>query len=131
MNERMSSETNALNWFEIPVIDISRAKNFYESIFEIKMEEMEMMGMKMAMFPYDPMGGKLSGGIAQSDMHKPSADGVKVYLNGNPDLDIALSKVEAAGGKVTMPKTKISDDIGYMAFFLDTEGNTLGLHSNG
>jgi predicted enzyme related to lactoylglutathione lyase len=127
----MDASANTLNWFEISVSDMARAKKFYETVFSINMEEMEMMGMKMAMFPYDPMGGKLSGGIAQSDMHKPSADGVKIYLNGNPDLDIALSKVEAAGGKVTMPKQKISDDIGYMAFFIDIEGNTLGLHSNG
>src|ERR1700712_3941144 len=112
----MDASANTLNWFEISVSDMARAKNFYETIFSIKMEEMEMMGMKMAMFPYDPMSGKLSGGLAQSDMHKPSADGVKIYLNGNPDLDIALSKVETAGGKVTMPKQKISDDIGYMAF---------------
>ena len=54
MNEKMSSATNALNWFEIPAIDILRAKKFYENIFEIKMEEMEMPGMKYAMFPFDP-----------------------------------------------------------------------------
>ena len=51
MNEKMSADTNALNWFEIPVKDISRAKIFYEKTFEIKMFEMEMMGMKYAMFP--------------------------------------------------------------------------------
>src|SRR5258708_9743272 len=127
----MDSSVNILNWFEVSVSDIARAKKFYETIFSITMEEMEMMGMKMAMFPYDPMGGKLSGGLAQSDMHKPSADGVKIYFNGNPDLDTALSKVEAAGGKITMPKGKISDGIGYMAFFIDTEGNAVALHSNG
>ena len=125
----MDASANVLNWFEISVSDIARAKKFYETIFSIQMEEMEMGGMKMAMFPYDPMGGKLSGGLAKSDMHKPSADGVKVYFNGNPDLDAVLSKVEAAGGKITMPKSKISDDIGYMAFFIDTEGNAVALHS--
>ena len=126
----MDASSNTLNWFEISVSDIARAKKFYETIFSIQMEEMEMMGMKMAMFPYDPMSGKLSGGLVQSDMHKPSADGAKVYFNGNPDLDEALSKVEAAGGHVVMPKSKISDDIGYMAFFVDTEGNAVALHSN-
>jgi len=126
----MNSSENVLNWFEISVNDIDRAKNFYENIFSIKMDAQEMMGMKMASFPFE-MNGKLAGAIVQSQMHKPSADGVKIYLNGNPNLDEALSKVEGAGGKVTMPKTKISDDIGYMAFFIDTEGNTLGIHSNG
>lgn len=127
----MDSNVNILNWFEVSVSDIARATKFYETIFDIKMGDVvDMMGMKMTFFPYEPMGGKLSGGLCQSDMHKPSADGVKIYFNGNPDLGVALSKVEAAGGKVVMPKTKISDDIGYMAFFIDTEGNNIGLHSS-
>jgi predicted enzyme related to lactoylglutathione lyase len=125
----MDASVNILNWFEISVSDIARAKKFYETIFSIQMEEMDMMGMKMVSFPYDYMNGKLSGALVQSDMHKPSADGVKVYFNGNPDLDVALSKVEAAGGKIVMPKSKISDDIGHMAFFIDTEGNAVALHS--
>ena len=127
---KMTAQENALNWFEISVSDIGRATKFYETIFDIKMEQSEMMGMQMAFFPADGMNGKISGALVQSNMHKPSADGVKVYLNGNPDLDIALAKVEAAGGKITMPKTKISDEIGYMAFFVDTEGNGGALHSN-
>lgn len=127
----MDGSVNILNWFEISVADIARAKKFYETIFSIKMEEMEMMGMKMAMFPMENMNGKVSGSLVEGPMHKPSADGAKIYFNGNPDLDEALSKVEGAGGKIVMPKGKISDDIGYMAFFIDTEGNAVALHSQG
>ena len=127
----MDTTTNVLNWFEISVTDLARAKKFYEEVFAVKLDEMEMMGMKMASFPYDPTGGKLSGGLVESAYHKPSMDGVKVYFNCNPDLSVALGKVEAAGGKVMMPKTKISDDIGYMAGFVDTEGNAVCMHSNG
>ena len=125
----MTANENAINWFEISVSDIARAKTFYETIFGITMESQNMMGMEMASFPFEPGGGKASGAIVQSPMHKPSADGVKLYLNGNPDLSDALSKVETAGGKIAMPKTKISDEIGFMAFIVDTEGNTVGLHS--
>ncbi len=125
----MDGSVNILNWFEISVSDIARATKFYETIFSVKMERMEMMGMKMAMFPAENMNGKVSGGLVEGPMHKPSADGAKIYFNGNPDLTNALSKIEAAGGKITMPKTKISDDIGYMAFFIDTEGNGVALHS--
>ena len=126
---KMDSSVNILNWFEISVSDIHRAIESYETIFDIKLEQVDMMGMKMAFFPSENMNGKVSGGLVQGPMHKPSADGAKIYFNGNPDLDIALGKVTAAGGKVTMPKTKISDDIGYMAFFIDSEGNGVALHS--
>lgn len=126
----MTAKENSLNWFEISVSDINRAKKFYETIFGIEMPVQDMMGMKMAFFPSEDMNGKVSGGLVQGPNHKPSVDGAKIYLNGNPDLAKALGKVEAAGGKVVMPKTKISDDIGHMAFFIDTEGNNVALHSN-
>ena len=126
----MTAQENSLNWFEISVSDIKRASKFYETIFGITLQQMEMMGMQMAMFPFEDMNGKVSGGLVQGPMHKPNADGAKIYLNGNPDLANALSKIEAAGGKVVMPKTKISDEIGHMAWFVDTEGNTVALHSN-
>jgi len=129
MNEKMSAETNSINWFEIPVVDIARAKKFYEQIFEIKMEEMEMPGMKYAMFPFAPMKGKVSGGLAQSPMHKPGMTGSIIYLNANPDLQNVLDRIEKAGGKITMPKTSIGQN-GFMAFFIDTEGNNIALHSN-
>lgn len=129
MNEKMSSGTNALNWFEIPAVDIARAKKFYESIFEIKMEDMEMPDMKYAIFPFDPAKGKIAGGLAQSPMHTPGSTGPIIYLNGNPDLQSVLDRIENAGGKITMPKTGIGEN-GFMAFFSDTEGNSIGLHSN-
>jgi predicted enzyme related to lactoylglutathione lyase len=129
MNEKMSSDTNAINWFEIPAKDISSAKKFYEQIFEIKMEEMEMPGMKYAMFPSDPMKGKISGGLAQSKMHTPGATGSIIYLNANPDLQNVLDRIEKAGGKITMPKTSIGQN-GFMALFTDSEGNNMALHSN-
>ncbi len=126
----MTAQENTLNWFEISVSDINRAIKFYESIFGIELHQQEMMGMQMAFFPAEDMNGKVSGALVQGPMHKPSADGAKIYFNGNPDLAIALAKIEPAGGKVIMPKTKISDEIGYMAFFVDSEGNTVALHSN-
>lgn len=126
----MTDKENSLNWFEISVTDINRATKFYETILGIKMHQEETMGMKMAFFPYENMNGKVSGGLVQGPMHKPSVDGAKIYLNGNPDLANALSKIEAAGGKIVMQKTKISDEIGFMAHFIDSEGNNVALHSN-
>jgi uncharacterized protein len=130
MSTKMSSDTNAINWFEIAVKDIARATKFYESILEVKTTPMEMMGMKMAMFPYDGTKGTVGGALVQSEMHTPSATGSVIYLNANPDLDLVAKRIEKAGGKIAMPKTLIDENTGYMAFFSDTEGNTIGLHSN-
>lgn len=125
----MDATTNALNWFEIPANDIQRAKGFYEAIFEIEMESANMMGIDMAFFPGNPGSGKVSGALCKSEVHSPAKEGAVIYLNANPDLQVALGKVENAGGQILMPKTKITGDIGYMAFFIDTEGNRMALHS--
>ena len=126
----MNGEVNILNWFEIPVSDTERAKKFYQEVFNIEMPTIDMMGMKMTMFPSADMNGKVSGALVEGPMHKPSAEGAVIYLNGNPDLALALSKIEAAGGKIEMPKTHISPEVGHMAFFTDSEGNRVALHSN-
>lgn len=128
----MDKNTNSLNWFEVPALDIVRARTFYETIFNMEMEDMgEMMGMKMAGFPAEMGNGKASGALVEGPMHKPSMDGCVIYLNANPAMDEVIARIETAGGKILMPKTKISDEVGFMAFFVDTEGNKMALHSIG
>jgi len=122
---------NAISWFEIPTTDIDRAQKFYEAIFGITMIPMDMPNIKMRMFPLDDMMTQVGGALCDSGgFHKASAtDGPLIYLNANPDVQGVLDKVEAAGGKIMMPKTEISPEYGFMALFMDTEGNRIGLHS--
>jgi uncharacterized protein len=42
---------------------------------------------------------------------------------------MVINRIEAAGGKTTLPKTQITPEIGYMAMFIDSEGNQVALHS--
>jgi predicted enzyme related to lactoylglutathione lyase len=126
----MDKNSNSLNWFEIPATDISRAQKFYETVFQVKMDPMpEMMGMKMTGFPAEMGSGKANGALAESAQHKPSTDGVVIYLNANPEIQPVVDRVEAAGGKVVMPTMEISPEIGKMAFIIDTEGNKIGIHA--
>ena len=118
--------TNAINWFEIPVSNLERATKFYSTILGAKLELVEAMGLRMAFFPAEE--GGVGGGLVQGNGYVPAAQGINVYLNGGDDLNVVLRKVEAAGGKVTLPKTNIGEN-GFMAFFTDTEGNKVGLHS--
>lgn len=120
--------TNAINWFEIPAQDFDRARTFYELILGAEMTRMDMMGMKCAFFPADLQNG-VGGCIMEGPGYEPSDKGAVIYLNGGDDLNNILSKVEAAGGKITLPKMAIGEN-GHMAHFIDSEGNRVGLHSH-
>ncbi len=119
---------SALNWFEIPASDMDRAVKFYSAIFGADMTAAEAMpGFTMAMFPAE---GGVGGAILQGDGYVPSQEGTVVYLNGGEDLSVVLGKVEGAGGQVVVPKTDMGEN-GFIAIFVDTEGNKVGLHSMG
>lgn len=123
---------NALNWFEIPVVDFERAKKFYESIFDYQMPENQMGPARMGFFLYDSKSGKVGGAIVhQPDFHKPAEEGALIYLNCQPDLQAVLDRVEAAGGKILRHKIAVSADekLGFWALIRDTEGNRIALHS--
>src|SRR4029078_8042297 len=121
---------NAISWFEIPATDLNRAQKFYETIFGITLNPLDMPNIKMRMFPLDNMMTGVGGAIVDSGgFHKPwVTDGPLIYLNGNPDVQKILDKVESAGGKIMVPKTEISPDYGFMAVIIDSEGNRIGLH---
>ena len=118
---------NALSWFEIPVSDFPRAQAFYETILATKMERMDMGPTVMGMFPADQS--SVGGAIVFDGSSQPSANGTVVYLNGGDDLAPILGRVQAAGGRIVVPKTEIGNDFGFFAHFLDSEGNKVGLHS--
>jgi predicted enzyme related to lactoylglutathione lyase len=122
--------SHAISWFEIPTTDLSRAQKFYENIFDIEMIPLDSPHIQMRMFPIENMmnvGGALT---FNPEFYKPSTtDGPLVYLNANPDVQQVLDRIENAGGKILVPKTQISPEYGYMAVFIDSEGNRVALHS--
>ncbi|MSO20278.1 MAG: VOC family protein [Acidobacteria bacterium] len=118
----------AINWFEIPASDFDRAVKFYETIFQEKLNVMNLGATKLAMFQVD-WSKSTGGAIAAGRGFEPSQNGTKVYLSGGEDLSGVLGRVEEAGGKIVVPKTQITPEVGYMAAFIDTEGNWVGLHS--
>jgi len=125
----LNTSVNIINWFEIPVEDLERAKGFYERLLNIEMPVWDMGGAKMAFFPYNPGSGKASGALCKGEGYLVSHKGPKIYLNGNPDLSAILDRVKVAGGEVLVPKELITPEVGYMAVFRDTEGNHIYLHS--
>ncbi|MEP7147241.1 MAG: VOC family protein [bacterium] len=116
---------NAINWFEIPVTDFGRAKKFYGEIFGVEMHEEKLGPHQMGFFP----GEGVSGAIVKAEGYKPSQEGALIYLAAGEDLTGVMNKIDKAGGKVVQPKMKVSDEIGFIAIFVDTEGNKVALHS--
>ncbi|MES2690961.1 MAG: VOC family protein [Bacteroidota bacterium] len=118
---------NLINWFEIPAGNFDRAVLFYKTILGIEIRETELFGTKMGFFPSD--GKNVTGAIVQGEGYHPSAQGVVAYLNGRDDLQLILDQVGSNNGKVILPKTQISPEMGYFGMFIDTEGNKMAVHS--
>ena len=122
---------NPVGWFEIPVENMDRAIKFYESIFEIKLSRNKLGSLDMAWFPMKEKAEGAAGSLVASKPHyKPSStEGVLIYFTTpSGDLDLDLKNVEKAGGKILRTKTQIGE-YGFMALFIDSEGNRIALHS--
>ncbi|WP_194778027.1 VOC family protein [Pararhodonellum marinum] len=118
-----------VEWFEIPVSDMERAMSFYERVFGIKLSHQKLGVLDMAWFPFNDASGGAGGTLVKhDDFYAPSTSGTLVYFS-SENLAKELLRVESAGGRVLIPKTQISPEIGYMAVFIDSEGNRLALHS--
>lgn len=118
-----------INWFEIPVMDMSRAKAFYEKVFDIDITLQMMDGLEMGWFPNKNQSGVATGTLIKSwDHYKPSENGILIYFSCD-DVTIEINRVVDAGGTIVSGKKQISENNGYMAYFIDSEGNRIALHS--
>ncbi|HEX6891298.1 MAG TPA: VOC family protein [Chryseolinea sp.] len=118
---------NLISIVEIPTADFPRAVAFYQAILDIHIEEIEMEGIRMGLFP--DAGEGVSVQLIKGGAYKPSPDGAVVYLNGGDDLQKVAVRIPTCGGQVIIPKTEIGPEMGFYAIFTDTEGNKLGLYS--
>ena len=119
--------SSVINWFDIPALDFGRAVRFYETVLGCKLNQENMLGAQLAMFPAKP--GEATGAIMAREGLVPGPGGTTIYLKAGNDLAPALARVAAAGGKVVFPKTFIKEGFGYFAIMVDSEGNSVGLHS--
>ncbi len=123
----MGKERNPVGWFEIPVTDIGRAKDFYEYVLGLELEEHQMGPLDVAQFPIQNMGIGAAGSLVRGGGYKPSLQGVLVYFSA-PDIEATLSRAQDKGGQVIAGKNSIGE-YGFIALIQDTEGNRIGLHS--
>lgn len=118
---------NPVGWFDINVSDLERAKKFYEIVFDIRLVDFPIEWGKQSAFPSDREGANISGALVEREGLIPNANNTVVYFV-SEDCTTEEARVEAAGGKIVQPKTNIGQ-FGYVSLVVDTEGNTIGLHS--
>lgn len=127
----MKPPVNTLNWFEIPVNDFDRARQFYNHLFDYEMRDAPAGPNRRGFLPFDQQGGGIGGAIVQGPDYIPSQRGCLIYLNAGDDLSVLLARVQDAGGHIVQEKTLVSEELalGYYAIIRDSEGNRIALHS--
>ena len=123
---------NPVVWFEIYVQDMARAKRFYETVFECRLEPLPppdgpASGFEMLAFPMAMPGPGAGGTLVKMEGVQPGGGGTLVYF-GCDDCAVQQGRVVDAGGQIHKPKFSIAP-YGHCALVVDTEGNCIGLHS--
>ena len=123
-------DMNAVGWFEIYVTDMSRAKAFYESVFDRKLEKLASPGSgvsEMWAFSGIPGSAGATGALVRMEGGPSGMGGVIIYFVCD-DCAVELRRAAENGGKIVKEKFSIGE-YGHIALMTDTEGNMIGLHS--
>ena len=116
-----------VNCFEIPSTNFSRAVKFYETIFDTKLKVEKFSGNDLGVFSLE--NGESVGGVVHGENYVPGDNGAVLYLDASPSIDSVLQRIEAAGGRIKTGKVALPQEMGFIAYFFDTEGNRMALHA--
>lgn len=118
---------NPVNWFEIYVDDMARAKKFYSAVLQIEFDKLNSPGIEMWGFPMDMDGTGASGSLVRMPGFPAGGNSTLVYF-ACTDCAVQAGRVIEAGGQIQKEKFAIGE-YGFVALAIDTEGNMFGLHS--
>jgi uncharacterized protein len=120
-------QSNPVNWFEIYVQDMGRAKGFYESVFQLNLEKLITSDLEIWAFPMmkDKFGA--SGALVKMNGFPSGGNSTLVYFH-CADCSVEAARVVKFGGRIQREKMSIGQ-YGFIALAYDTEGNMFGLHS--
>jgi predicted enzyme related to lactoylglutathione lyase len=120
-------EYNPVNWFEIYVQDMTRAKRFYESVFGTTLVKLDTPDIEMWSFPMEVDRFGSGGSLVKMEGFPSGGNSTIIYFNCN---DCAVEAARVADARGSLFKEKMSTgEYGFIALAFDTEGNMIGLHS--
>lgn len=120
---------NSVGWFEIYVDDMKRAKKFYESIFQSKLEKLEspVDHIEMWSFAGNMESYGSNGALVKMEGFPAGRNSVLIYFSCE-NCEIEERRVVENGGRVDKSKFSIGQ-YGFISLVYDSEGNMIGLHS--
>lgn len=121
------TNSNPVGWFDIHVSNMDRAKKFYETVFNIQLFDLPIEWGKQSLFPFNQESPNISGALVEKVDMIPNGNNTVVYFE-TEDCLTEEKRIEEAGGKIVRPKMSIGE-FGFVSIFIDSEGNTIGLHS--
>jgi predicted enzyme related to lactoylglutathione lyase len=129
---------NPIVHFEIPADNVERAMKFYQETFGWEINTYEMP--EGSATGGDPYYGIRTVEVDENDMPKEpggiNGGLMKRKMPGQPfmnyiqvdSIDEMLKVIKTNGGDIKLPKMEIAPTMGWIAAFMDTEGNMMGLH---
>jgi uncharacterized protein len=114
--------------FEVPFDDGDRARGFYKDAFGWQVMEMPEMGYTMVMSGPSSDSGPTESGFINGGMlsRQQAATRTPVIVIDVDSIDASLVRIGELGGSTVVGKTPVGD-MGFAAYFTDTEGNVVGL----
>ena len=119
---------NPVTYFEIPVTNMGRAIEFYEAVFTVALERVQIDGHDMALFAFDEKHQGISGALAKGESYVPSRGGPRVYFSVQ-SIDQTLTRIRSLGAEIAYPKTLVGNF--WIAEFIDSEGNQIAISADG
>ncbi len=120
-------KTNPVVWFEIYVQNMERAKTFYESVFQVKLERVNKPELELWSFPMSMDLTGASGALVKMEGFSSGGNSTLVYFSCE-DCALEEARVAEHGGSIERSKMSIGE-YGFISLVIDTEGNMFGLHS--
>lgn len=118
---------NPVNWFEIYVQDMGRARKFYEAVLGVSLQRLASPDIEMWAFGMEPDGSGAGGSLVRMPGFPSGGNSTIVYFRCD-DCAVEEARIVPAGGRVHKPKFSIGE-YGFIVLAYDTEGNMFGLHS--
>ncbi|RPE12858.1 VOC family protein [Chitinophaga lutea] len=120
---------HAIRWFEIPVMNFERAKEFYSAILQTDIQEYFQGADRRGLLPFDADEGGIGGAIVHGPDFLSSQRGCLVYLYCSGGVAGVLDRVLAAGGRIEREASPFPE-AGQYAVIVDSEGNRVALYGD-